>query len=330
MKTTTKTGFNIGSLFVKGTAFLAPMAGFANLPFRRLCRELGCDFVTTEMVSAEGLVRCGAGSEKLLADHPLDRPRAVQLFGADPGSMARAALLIQERDLADVLDINMGCPVRKVVSSGAGSALLKVPQKAIRIVEAVKKAVDLPITVKLRAGWDQSNICAVELGLRLEQAGADALFLHPRTKAQGFSGRADWSLVADLVDAVSIPVIGGGDVRSPGQALSHMLETGCAGVQVGRAALGNPGIFSKWPKVSVNQSGTWIPSPDERLSAFERHLQLYIEYAGEKKAALELRKHVPHYFRGIPGASRYKAAAQQAGSCDELLDLARKLLVPGT
>ena len=320
------TGPRIGSLQIPGDAWLAPMAGFANLPFRRLCREHGCDFVTSELISAVGLVRGGHEGHELLADHPADRPRAVQLFGADPALMAEAARQIEENGLADAIDINMGCPVRKVVGTGAGAALLREPDRAAAIVAAVRESTRLPLMAKLRAGWDHASVCAPELARRLADAGLDAVCLHPRTRAQGYSGQADWSLVARTVRAVSIPVIGSGDVTAPEHVQQRRRETGCAAIQVGRAALGNPLLFARWPETdNAPPRVNWTPPPTARGAALRRHVELYREFVGEARAAREMRKHIGFYFRGLPGAARCRAEAQQTESCEALLAIADRL-----
>jgi len=322
------TGPRIGSLQLSGDACLAPMAGYANLPFRRLCREHGCDFVTTEMISADGLVRGGRESQALLTDHPGDRPRSVQLFGSDPDLMAEAARQVELAGRADAIDINMGCPVRKVVGTGAGAALLRQPDLALAIVRAVRAAIRLPLTAKLRSGWDRSSIVAPRLAGRLADAGLDAVCLHPRTRAQGYSGRADWSLVAQTVRAVSIPVIGGGDVATAEDVMRRRRETGCAAIQVGRRALGNPLLFERWPAAdATTPTRDWTPTSAERRSALHRHLSLYVEFAGEDRAAREIRKHIGFYFRGLPGASRGRAAAHRATTCAALLEIADRLFL---
>jgi tRNA-dihydrouridine synthase B len=287
----------IGQLDIEPAVFLAPLAGVSESPFRLLARELGCGAVVTEMISAEGLRRGQAGSVALLRHLPDEHPLFAQIFGSEPGAVAEAARMV-ERHGFDGIDINMGCPVPKVVRNGAGAALMRTPQRAAAIIVAVKQAVALPVTVKMRAGWSEREINVVPLARCLEQAGADALIVHPRTRSQGYGGRADWSLITRVVQAVSVPVIGNGDVQTAADGARMREQTGCAGIMIGRAALGNPWIFG------APAGRPCLPEPAERQRVFERHLQLQIEYLGsESKAVYTMRKHLIWYSRGLPGVS---------------------------
>jgi len=233
---------SIGPHVLANPWILAPMAGVSEMPFRLLALELGAGLAPTELVSSAGLVRASARTRKYLRHGPEERPFTVQLFGGDPGLMAEAGLLARAAG-AEVLDINMGCPVPKVTRNGAGSALLCHPERAAELVAALVRATGLPVTAKIRAGWDSTRINAPEVARALEGAGASAVALHPRTRAQGYSGAADWRLITAVKEAVRIPVIGNGDVRSPDDARRMREQTGCDAVMVGRAALGNPWIF---------------------------------------------------------------------------------------
>ncbi len=286
----------IGQLLIEPAVFLAPLAGVSESPFRRLARELGCGSVVTEMISAEGLRRGQAGSVALLRYAPDEHPIFAQLFGNEPSALAEAARICERRGF-DGIDINMGCPVPKVVRNGAGAALMRTPKLAAAIVSAIKRAVALPVTVKMRAGWSEREVTVVPFSRCLEQAGADALIVHPRARSQGYGGRADWSLITQVVQAVVLPVIGNGDLHSPTDGARMREQTGCAGIMIGRAALGNPWLFG----ALVGRS--YPPGPHERQRVFERHLQLQIEYLGsENKAVYTMRKHLIWYSRGLPGA----------------------------
>lgn len=232
----------IGQLLIEPAVFLAPLAGVSESPFRRLARELGCGSVVTEMTSAEGLRRGQAGSVALLRYAPDEHPIFAQLFGNEPTALAEAARICERRGF-DGIDINMGCPVPKVVRNGAGAALMRTPKLAAAIVSAVKRAVALPVTVKMRAGWSEREITVVPFSRYLEQAGADALIVHPRARSQGYGGRADWSLITKVVQAVAMPVIGNGDLHTAADGARMREQTGCAGIMIGRAALGNPWLF---------------------------------------------------------------------------------------
>ncbi|MBU2053997.1 MAG: tRNA dihydrouridine synthase DusB [Proteobacteria bacterium] len=297
----------IGRLLLKNNVFLAPMAGVTDLPFRTIVREFGCGLAFTEMVSAAGLIRGTGKTCRYLDSSPADRPLGVQLFGVDPETLAAAAKSAAEKG-ADLLDMNMGCPVKKVVKTGAGAALMRDPQRATAILRALRGASDLPLTVKIRAGWRQREINALDIGRIAEECGADAVILHPRTADQGFGGRSDWGLIAALKAHLGIPVIGSGDIRRPEDAALMFKETGCDGVMVGRGALGNPWIVGN---ILSHLSGGDVSSPSlaEREETIRRHLALVIDYYGEKVGTRDFRKHLLWYTKGLRGGAQFRKAA---------------------
>ena len=297
---------NIGTLSIDSPFVLAPLAGYTDSPMRRLARRFGASMVWTEMVSAEGAVRGGEKTVALLGFHSEERPICVQLFGARPEAMARAATLV-ERLGPDVVDLNVGCPARKVIKGGAGVALMREPALLSDIAEAVVGATSLPVTAKIRSGWNEDSVNAVEIATLLEERGVAAVTVHPRTRAQGFTGTSDWSVIRDVRRAVDIPVIGSGDVSDPADALRMLEETSCDGVMVGRAALGNPWIFRRCAELA--SSGRVPPPPGlpERMATAIDHLDLMVESKGERRGVLEMRKHIVAYFRGFPGASHLRS-----------------------
>jgi hypothetical protein len=310
----------IGSMDITPPVLMAPMAGFTDSPFRRVLRRCGCPAVVTEMVSAEGLIRGGAGTLALLEHAPEEQPLLVQLFGARPESMAAAAELAAERGFA-AIDINMGCPVKKVVRSGAGAALLREPARAAAVLAAVRRAVDLPLTAKLRSGWTAAEINAVEVARRLADAGADGLIVHPRTRAQYYAGRADWRLIGQVAAAVDIPVVGNGDLRRPADGRAMRRQTGCAGLMVGRAALGDPFL-----PAALAGTGS-PPTAAQRLDAFCTHLDLVVAWLGsERRAVQRMRKHLTWYARGLPGAAALRRELPRLERAGEMRAAYERLL----
>lgn len=297
----------IGSLELKNNLFFAPMAGISDLPFRTIVRSFGCGLAFTEMISATGLALGSGKTLRYLASSPDDRPLGVQLFGNDPETLAAAAR-IAEAQGADLLDVNMGCPVKKVAKTGSGSSLMRDPERVAAIVRAVREASALPLTVKIRAGCTARQINAVEIGSIVQECGADAVILHPRTADQGFSGRSDWSLIATLKERLRIPIIGSGDIRSPEDAARMLDETGCDGVMVGRGALGNPWIFGNILG-HLSGAGTSVPSLEVREAVIRRHLMLSIDCFGEKIGTRDFRKHLLWYTKGIRGGAQFRQAA---------------------
>jgi len=284
---------------------LAPMAGVTDLPFRIICREMGAGLVYSEMVSAEALIRRHKRSFGMLTTDHRERPVVFQLFGSKPDSLASAARLLSELEI-DCIDINMGCPVPKVLKSGSGSALLKDIGLATEIMSSVAEASTIPVTVKIRLGWDAKSIVAVELSQAAEKAGIAAITVHGRTKAMGFSGKADWSMIKAVKDAVAIPVIGNGDVRSGLDAKRMLEETGCDGVMIGRAIEGNPWIFRE--AKAYLETGAILPHPalEEREAVMLRHLSDVIKLLGEDIGVREMRKHLCWYTKGLAGGGEFR------------------------
>ncbi len=303
-----KSVLKIGSLELAENLLLAPMAGITNLPVRLLAREHGAALCFTEMVSVNGLVRDGEKSFSLMRSSSGDRPLGLQLFGDDPEILAHGARLSE--GYGDLIDINMGCPVRKVVGSGAGSALLQDPEKVRSIVRAVRGVTSLPLSIKIRSGWNADSVNYLEIARIAEDEGADAVTLHPRTRTQMFEGRSDWSHIAALKKVLKIPVLGSGDLFTPEDVRSMFEQTGCDGVMIARGALGNPWIFRE--ALSLLKGETAMPTGGEdRLDVAARHLELFVEYAGERVAVREMRKHLCWYARGLAGAAQFRAAVNR-------------------
>ena len=310
-------GFDIAGVRIANPLVLAPMAGVCDAPFRRICKEMGCGLVYTEMISAMALVYDNRRTLEMLRIFDDERPVAVQLFGSDPDVMARAAAAVERRG-ADILDINMGCPAPKIVRSGEGAALMCRPALACTIVRAVRAACDIPVTVKIRKGWDAETANAVEFAVGCVDAGADAVAVHGRTRADGYSGAADWSVVARVARAVPVPVLGNGDVDSPEAAARMLDETGCAAVMVGRGALGNPWIFRR--ALGFISTGQLPPEPEpcERITMAVRHLNDVAALKGDDTAAGQMRKHLAWYTRGLKGAARVREAIMAAPTVSAL------------
>ena len=294
------------------------MAGITDLPFRVICREMGAGIVYSEMVSAEALIRDQARTLGMLATDRRERPVAFQLFGSRPASLAAAATMLSSREI-DLIDINMGCPVPKVLKSGSGSALLRDLGLAREILQAVTSASTRPVTVKIRLGWDAKSIVALELAQIAEAAGVAAITVHGRTKAQGFSGTADWTMIRSVKEAVGIPVIGNGDVRSARDAKRMLDETGCDGVMIGRAIEGNPWIFREAKQYL--ETGNLPPPPtlDERRGVMLRHLNDVIELLGERVGVREMRKHLCWYTKGLPGGGEFREQINHIEGRDAVL-----------
>lgn len=301
----------------KNTAILAPLAGVTDLPFRLVAREFGCGLCFTEMVSANGLVRETAKTLDYLKTCPEDRPLGVQIFGADPAVMAEAARIVGEHD-PDILDLNMGCPVRKVVKTGAGAMLMKDLPLAGRIIAAVVRAVKKPVTVKMRAGWSRATQNAVQLARIAEDAGAAAVIVHGRTADQGFSGFSDWSVIADVKRAVGIPVVGNGDIRKPSDALDMLKQTECDAVMVGRGALGNPWIFQGISELLAGASLGNRPRLAERYALIRRHWDLEVRHRGARLAGRSFRKHLLWYTKGLPSSGRLREAMGKMTDSDRM------------
>ena len=295
----------IGSVTLENDIILGPMAGVSDLPFRLLCHEQGAGLVCMEMVSAKAITYHNKNTELLLQVHPQEKPVSLQLFGSDPEIMAEAVQMIREVPY-DILDINMGCPVPKIVGNGEGSALMKTPDRIEQIVHAVSRATDRPVTVKIRKGFTDKQINAVECALAAQQGGAAAVAVHGRTREQYYSGQADWTIIAQVKEALRIPVIGNGDVIDGPSAEKMFRETGCDGVMVARAAQGNPWVFREIISWLKDGSVPERPSPQEVYETVIRHADLQLQYKGEYIGIREMRKHVSWYTTGYPGSAKFR------------------------
>ena len=298
--------------------FLAPMSGVSESPFRLLCRRFGADVVVSEFISAVGVAR---GIEHLFADmrfEEAERPIGIQLYGADATVMARAAAMVTEICKPDFIDINFGCPVKKVVKNNGGSGCLKDLGLVQTIIRAVRGATHLPVTVKIRSGWDESQRDPVGIALRCREAGAQALTLHARTRTQMFSGNANWDEIARVVDALDIPVIGNGDIMTPEDVLAMRRHTGCAGVMIARGAFGNPWLFAQARDLLAGRPKRADPTPEERFATALQHARLALALQGDsRKTALEFRKHFGWYTKGVPGAASLREQLFQIESMQQ-------------
>ncbi len=310
---------------VPGKLWLAPLAGFTDRAFRVLCKENGADVLVSEMVSADGLIRDGGKTLMLMKFGDFERPFAIQLFGSDPKVMAQAA----ECALGyhpDLIDINMGCPVKKVVKRGAGSALMKTPAKAAQIVKEVKQAIagSVPLSVKFRSGWDQASLNYLDFGLLMQESGADLLCLHPRTTSQMFSGQSNWEHIAQLKKAVDIPLIGNGDISSPEKAAQIYEQTHCDAIMIGRGALGQPWLFNNIK--SYQASNIYQPRTVDMLqNTMLRHLELALKYKPEAVIIKEMRSQLCHYLKGYVGAAQIRVRLNRASSIQEYQEIISKL-----
>ncbi len=308
----------IGNVTLDNNVILAPMAGVTDLPFRLLCRRQGAGMVCMEMVSAKAIFYNNKNTEELLRVHPEELPASLQLFGSEPQIIADMAKRIEERSFA-IIDFNMGCPVPKVVNNGEGSALMKAPKLAEEILKALVKAVQKPVTVKIRKGFDEEHCNAVEIAKIAESCGVAAIAVHGRTREQYYSGRADWDIIRQVKEAVRIPVIGNGDVDSPQAARQLLDETGCDGVMIGRAAQGNPWIFRE--VTHYLEDGTLVERPDniEKKEMVMEHAGLQLQYKGEYTAVREMRKHLAWYTAGMPHSARFRQMINSMETMEELM-----------
>ncbi len=317
-------GFEIGGVRMDSPFVLAPLAGVSDSPFRRLAREQGASAVYTEMVSSEGLVRGSQATFDYCAFDPSERPIGIQLFGSDPAIMADAARVLSDlpsEQRPDMIDINMGCPVRKVVNRCAGAALLQDVPRIAAIVEAMSAATTLPVTAKIRLGWDGNSRNVVEVARALEGAGARAVAIHARTRAEKFEGLAHWDMIGETKAAVGIPVIGNGDVRTADDAVRMLRLTGCDGVMLGRAAFGDPWVFRRIRALLERGEELPPPSAAERLHAGVRHLGMLVGTVGEVHAAREMRKHVAWYIKGLPHSAQVREQVNRTRTATELAAL---------
>ena len=315
----------IGDIEITGRLTLAPMAGVTDFAFRSICREMGAALTTTEMVSAKALVYKDEKTRALLYIPEPEHPCAAQIFGHEPDVMAEAAGLALEISGADILDINMGCPVGKVVKSGDGSALMKTPELAGSIIESVCRAVDRPVTVKFRKGWDGGSVNAVEFAKICEQAGAAAIAVHGRTRVQMYSGRADWDVIREVKKAVNIPVIANGDIF-PGQDAEHILRyTGCDLAMAGRGTFGNPWLFKQANAVIAGMPEPPLPPLAERMDTGVRQIEMLAQAAGERSACLEARHHLPWYLHGVPYAGYYRNELVHVDTLDDIYRIVKEI-----
>lgn len=315
----------IGNVTLENRYILGPMAGVTDLPFRLLCKEQGAGLLCMEMVSAKAILYNNKNTETLLEIHPDEQPVSLQFFGSDPKIMSEMAKRVEERPF-DIMDINMGCPVPKVVKNGEGSALMKNPKLVHEIVSAMVKAINKPVTVKIRKGFDDTCINAVEMAKIIEDAGAAAVAVHGRTREQYYSGTADWEIIRQVKEAVSIPVIGNGDVTSPQKAEELVKQTGCDGIMIARGAQGNPWIFSEM--IAYEQTGQ-LPDRPARREVREmmlRHARLQLQYKGEYLGIREMRKHVAWYTKGLQGSAKLREEINRVESYAELEELLERRL----
>ena len=307
----------IGFVRLKNKTILAPLAGISNLPFRLLAKEAGCALVCSEMVSANGLVHKSIKTEQLLDSLPKEKPLSVQIFGFDPEIMAEAARVVESSG-ADIIDINFGCSVKKIVKNGSGVALMKMPKTAAALIKSVRNAVRIPLTIKLRTGWNPTGNQAFEISEIAEACGVDAIAIHPRTATQGFSGRADWSIIAALKRRVGIPVIGNGDIFSAQDAIKMLEETRCDAVMIGRMAIGNPDIFRQ---VLARIRGEEVPAPDtdHHFKIMTRYLQESVKYFGEELACRMMRSHLGWFSKGLRNSSQFRKSINRISTEAEAL-----------
>jgi len=309
---TSQKGPRIGDVRLDNITVLAPLAGITNLPLRLLAKEAGCGLVYSEMVSAHGLVNQSQKTSKILDSTPEEKPLTVQIFGSDPGVMAEAAGIVADKG-ADIVDINFGCAVRKILKSGSGAALMRDPRKAEALLKAVRQVLKIPLTIKIRSGWDPSGCQAFEIAALAQDCGVDAIAVHPRFGKQGFAGQADWSIIRKIKDMLAIPVIGNGDINTPEDALRMQSETGCDAVMLGRAAIGNPFIFKQ---INALAAGLAIPpiSLDQRFEIMLRYLTASVQYLGEKQACYMLRSRLGWFSKGMRHSSGFREAIKKIAS----------------
>lgn len=314
--------WKIGNVEIKNQIVLAPMAGISNSAYRRIIKEMGCGLIYAEMVSDKAITYGSKKTIDMLYMTDMERPISQQIFGSDKESFVTAAKYIYETMCPDIIDINMGCPVPKVaLRAQAGSALLKNPEKVFEIVSAVVNSVPIPVTVKIRSGWDQNNINAVEIAKIAEKAGAKAIAIHARTRSQGYSGKADWNIIKKVKESVSIPVIGNGDVRSCFDAKKMLEETNCDAVMIGRGVLGNPWLIKECVNYLENGSLPSKITDEEKFDMILKHIYLLSSQKNDKVANLEMRTHIPYYLKGMKDTTSLKEKVFKTKNLEELKQL---------
>lgn len=320
---------NIGSVKLDNPTVMAPLAGITNLPFRLLAKEAGCALVWSEMISANGLVYQSQKTLGMLDSQPEEKPLAVQIFGANPAIMAEATKIVESSG-ADILDINFGCSVKKVIKTGAGVALMKAIKTAEAVLNTVRKSTTIPLTIKIRTGWDNSGRQAAEISEIAEACGVDAIAIHPRTVTQGFGGHADWSIISAVKNIVSIPVIGNGDIWTAQDGLKMQKETGCDGIMIGRAAIGNPWIFSQYLNLLRGEEISSV-SLEQRFKIMRRYVKTSVKYIGEKRACQMIRSRLSWFVKGMRYSSRFRDSIKHISSEQEayrLIESYKQTLLP--
>ncbi len=312
----------IGTVKIERPTVLAPLAGITNLPLRLLAKAAGCGLVCSEMISSNGLVHQSEKTYRLMDSAPEERPLSVQIFGANPGIMAEAAQIVADAG-ADIIDINFGCSVRKVLKTGSGAALMKTPTLARDVLRAVRDAVRIPLTIKIRSGWEPSGNQALEIAALAEDCGVDAIAVHPRTASQGFRGTANWDIIARVKKQARIPVIGNGDIQTPEDALDMFARTGCDAVMIGRAAIGNPWLFEGVQALLENRGPYQAPGLEQRFEGMLRYLRASVTYFGEKHACYMMRSRLSWFVKGLRNSSRFRESIKQISTEAQAIELIR-------